>query len=71
MTEDERRVVVLTLLARREYGSASEELVIARAGLGRVEGYGILASLERQGLLERDPAEGVRVTFSGRMFAGL
>jgi hypothetical protein len=31
----------------------------------------MLAGLERQGVLERDPYEGVLVTWSGRMFAGL
>ena len=71
MTGVERRVLVVALLERRAFGSESPELVVRRAGLGRVEGHAALAGLERRGLLERDPLEGVVVTYSARMYAGL
>jgi hypothetical protein len=47
VTEDERRIVVTALLMRRN-GAASPEIVVARTGLGRVEGYSVLARLERK-----------------------
>jgi hypothetical protein len=71
VTPDERRLVVLALLLRREFGAASPESVVSRMCLGRVEGYATLARLERHGLVERDPVEGVVVSFNGRMMAGL
>ena len=71
ITENERRLVVLVLVHRWQFGSASPELVVRRSGLGRVEGYRALAGLERSGLIERDPREGVLVSFSARMYAGL
>ena len=67
----ERRFLVAALVEHRLFGAASPELVIRRAGLGRVDGYAALADLERRGLVERDPFEGLLVTFSGRMRAGL
>ena len=48
VTEDERRVVVDALMQRRVYGSASAERLVADTGLGQVEGYALLAGLERQ-----------------------
>ena len=67
MSPEERRVVVVVaLLARRKYGSASPELVIRRAGLERVAGYSALAQLKRRGLVERDPLEGVLVADTER-----
>ena len=41
-----------------------------RAGL-RVEGYRALARLERGGLVVRDPREGLVVSFTGKVMAGL
>jgi hypothetical protein len=50
--------VVAALITRRN-GSASPEIVVARTGLGRVEGYSVLAGLEREGLVTCCPFEGV------------
>jgi hypothetical protein len=70
VTEEERRVVVAALITRRN-GSASPEIVVARTGLGRVEGYSVLAGLEREGLVTCCPFEGVKVSFTARMLAGV
>jgi hypothetical protein len=68
--EAERRVVVAALIARREHGVASRELVIRRTGLSRVEGWSALASLERSGAIWEDE-DGVAVGWMGRAIAGL
>ena len=68
--DHERRIVVAALLARREYGAASRELVIRHAGLDRVDGWAALASLEREGAVWED-ADGVAVGWMGRAIAGL
>jgi hypothetical protein len=70
VTEEQRRVVVAALLMRRN-GAASPEIVVARTGLGRVKGYSVLANLEREGLVTCCPFEGVLVSFSARMLAGV
>lgn len=68
--EAERRIVVAALIERRLYGAAARELVIRRAGLGRVDGYAALVSLERSGGVW-DDVDGVAVGWFGRMLAGL
>ena len=66
----ERRFLVAALVEHRLFGAASPELVIRRAGLGRVEGFRALARLEQLGAIREDATEGLRVSFAGRMLAG-
>ena len=70
LTRDERALIVAATLARARFGSAGVELTFRRARLGRLEGYAVLASLDRRGLVVVD-ADGIAPTFAGLMFAGL